>query len=62
MLQHAYNERDRLLNSFKAKFEEEAHRLAESERNYTSLENKIRGIEKQFEIQKKQLCEKITTE
>ena len=46
MLQHDYNERDRLLNSFKAKFEEEAHRLAESERNYTSLENKIRGIEK----------------
>jgi hypothetical protein len=49
-LQAAYNERDRLMISFKKKYEDEAVKLTESEREANGLEINLRALTKQNEI------------
>jgi hypothetical protein len=50
ILQGAYSERDRLMGTFKARYEEEAKKLAESERTVSSLEIQKKAMDKQSEI------------
>lgn len=46
ILQGAYQERDRLMNNFKVKYEDEAKKLAESERNVNTIEIQKKALEK----------------
>ena len=59
ILQGAYSERDRLMGTFKARYEEEAKKLAESERTVSSLEIQKKAMDKQSEIQRKQMLDKL---
>ena len=46
ILQGAYNERDRLMGTFKTRYEDEAKKFAESERNVSALEIQKKAMDK----------------
>lgn len=47
------------MGTFKARYEDEARKFAESERNISSLEIQKKAADKQSEIQRKQMLDKI---
>jgi hypothetical protein len=47
------------MGTFKSRYEDEAKKLAESERNVSSLEIQKKAMDKQSEIQRKQMLDKI---
>ena len=55
----AFVERDQMMINYRKKYEEEARRLCEIERIADQLEIQKRSLEKQNEIQRKQLLDKI---
>lgn len=59
LLQEAYNERDELVKTYKRKFDEEQDKLTKSERRADALEIEKGSLEKQNDIQKKQLLDKL---
>jgi hypothetical protein len=47
------------MGTFKARYEDEAKKMAESERTVNSLEIQKKAIDKQSEIQRKQMLDKV---
>lgn len=58
-IKEAYKERDEMLKNYKRKYDEEQKKLAEIERKADTLEIEKRSLEKQNDIQRKQLLDKI---
>ena len=58
-IKEAFTDRDELLKTYKYKFEEEQKKLTEIERKADQLEIEKKSNEKQNEIQRKQLLDKI---
>lgn len=58
-IKEAYTEKDSLLTSYKRKYEEEQKKLTEIERKADTLEIEKKSLEKQNDIQRKQLLDKI---
>lgn len=58
-IKEAFTDRDELLKTYKFKFEEEQKKLTEIERKADQLEIEKKSNEKQNEIQRKQLLDKI---
>jgi hypothetical protein len=58
-LQSAYQERDRLMNMFRKKYEEESTKHAETERYANSLDVQRKALERQNELQRKQLVDRL---
>lgn len=55
----AFIDRDKMMGNFKKKFEEESRKLNEQERINDALEIKKKSLEKQNEIQRRQLIDHI---
>lgn len=59
ILHEAFKERDRLLNVVKGRYDEEVKKLADMSRTNTENINSAVRLEKQFEVQKKQLLDQL---
>lgn len=58
-IKDAFNDRDEMLKTYKRKYEEEQKKLTEIERKADTLEIEKKSLEKQNDIQRKQLLDKI---
>lgn len=58
-IKDAYTEKDAMLTTYKKKYEEEQKKLTEIERKADTLEIEKKSLEKQNDIQRKQLLDKI---
>ena len=58
-IKEAFLDKEELLNNYKRKFEEEQNKLNEIERKADTLEIEKKSLEKQNDIQRKQLLDKI---
>ena len=59
LLQEAYSERDELVKTYKRKYDEEQDKMTRMERRADTLEIEKGSLEKQSNIQKKQLLDKL---
>ena len=59
LMKDSFEEKEAMMNQYRSRFQEEVHKLNECERKFDALDVEKKSVEKQNEIQRRQLLDKI---